>query len=516
MPSWSHGYNVEVPYTFGYYKETSPLWIKWGVFLGGRKPPLNNSLRVLELGCGQGYNLCMHAACFPQIEFVGIDFNPSHIAHAKELAELSGLRNVSFYEGDFVELADNFPEEWGEFDIVILHGIWSWISKPVRMKVVEILKRVVLPGGVVYNSYNAMPGWMTGMILRELLRGYYKISNLPALQALEKGFELAKKLMEVNAQVFNVYPNLKNRVEMAMKHNRNYVVHEYINEAHEIFWVQEVVEEMLEGKLYYAGSATLIENYLPRLLPDPMEKLVNQFTHPIFRLFLIDLMINQAFRRDLYQKGQILPLGIEHVREIKKVRFIKVEDPEWKEGEEYRFQTPAGQIQGRKEVYEPILKFFEDGEPRSVEEVLNIPELKSQGVMLPGVIQALTLLVDKGVLAFYNEGHDISHSFKFNKTVAKLCSEGRMYSFLASPKAGTGVMLTNLEMMIFNALLEGIREVPELVKRTEENLRVLGRQVIKDGKVVENPEEERKVIEDAVKEFVVKKIPKLKLHGILL
>ncbi len=515
MTSWSHGYNIEVPYTVGYYKETSPLWIRWGVFLGGKRPPLEKNLRVLELGCGQGFNLCIHAACFPHMEFIGIDFNPSHIAHAREIVKLSGLRNVSFYEADFVELAEAFPQEWGEFHIVILHGIWSWISKFVRKKVVEILKKVVVPGGIVYISYNAMPGWMTGTILRELLRSYYKVSNLPALQAVEKGFELAKALLEANAQVFVAYPNLKNRLEMAMRHNRNYVVHEYINEAHKIFWVQEVIEEMLEGKLYFAGSATLIENYLPRLLPDPMEKIVNQFSNPAFRLFLIDLLINQSFRKDLYQKGVVFPLGMEHIKEITKIKLIKVEDPEWKEGEEFKFQTVAGQIQGRREIYEPILKFFSDGEPRSVEEVVEISELKAQGIRLPGVIQALTFLIDKGILAFYNEDFDVSYTFKFNRAIAELCYEGRIYNYLASPVAGTGVVLNNLEMMILDLLFKGVNEISGLIRGLEERLRILGRQVVKDGKVVENPEEARKVIEETVKEFILKKIPKLKNYKII-
>jgi len=140
MRVWSHGYNVEVPYTYGYYKETNPLWVKWASYLGGRKPPKAEKFRVLELGCGEGFNLCMHAAAFPEVEFLGIDFNPSQIAHAEELVEFTGLKNVNFVEGDFMELKDNWPKEYGKFHYVILHGIWTWISKPVRDAVVEILK----------------------------------------------------------------------------------------------------------------------------------------------------------------------------------------------------------------------------------------------------------------------------------------------------------------------------------------------------------------------------------------
>jgi len=510
MNSWAHGYNIEVPYTFGYYKETNPLWIKWGVFLGGKKLPFENHLRILELGCGQGFNLCIHAGCFPKMEFLGIDFNPSHIAHAKELAKKASLKNIRFEEGDFVELAENFPKDWGQFHIVILHGIWSWISKDVREKVIEILKNVVLPGGIVYNSYNAMPGWMTGTILREILRSYYKISNLPAIQALEKGLELAQKLKEVNAMVFNVYPNLKHRIEMASKHNKNYVVHEYINEAHTIFWVQEVIEEMLQAKLYYAGSANLVENFLPRLLPDPMENLVNQYSHPVFRLFLIDLMINQSFRRDLYQKGLVTPLGIEHIKEIRNIKFIKIEEPP----EELKFQTSAGVIHGKKEIYIPILEALSN-KPKSVEELLNLPELKKQNIGLPGIIQALTLLLNQGSISFYNEQYDASYTFKLNKTITKLCAEGRPYNFIASPVAGIGIMMSPIEMYILDTIFEGIIRVEDLVNKVELKLKILGKKVIKDGKPIENPEEAKKFLKQQIQEFIMKKISKLRNYKII-
>ena len=44
-------------------------------------------------------------------------------------------------------------------DFVGLHGVWSWISNANRAAVVEFLRRKLKPGGVLYISYNASPGW---------------------------------------------------------------------------------------------------------------------------------------------------------------------------------------------------------------------------------------------------------------------------------------------------------------------------------------------------------------------
>jgi tRNA G46 methylase TrmB len=46
----------------------------------GSRPQLavSDPPRYLELGCGQGLNLCLMAALHPEVEFVGIDFHMPH------------------------------------------------------------------------------------------------------------------------------------------------------------------------------------------------------------------------------------------------------------------------------------------------------------------------------------------------------------------------------------------------------------------------------------------------------
>src|SRR3546814_10811048 len=60
---------------------------------GFRVPDARAPFRYLELGCGQGFGLCLLAALYPHGAFVGVDFNPEHIAHARELAHGAGLSN---------------------------------------------------------------------------------------------------------------------------------------------------------------------------------------------------------------------------------------------------------------------------------------------------------------------------------------------------------------------------------------------------------------------------------------
>jgi tRNA G46 methylase TrmB len=50
-------------------------------------------IRILELGCGMGYNIKYLAKRFPDAQFIGIDITKSYIRKAK--SKTKGLENVS-------------------------------------------------------------------------------------------------------------------------------------------------------------------------------------------------------------------------------------------------------------------------------------------------------------------------------------------------------------------------------------------------------------------------------------
>lgn len=75
--SWNLGSNTDVGYIFGSYREQDPAWPGLCALFKGLTPPslpATGRLRYLELGCNRGFNLCLIAACPPQIDFIGIDF----------------------------------------------------------------------------------------------------------------------------------------------------------------------------------------------------------------------------------------------------------------------------------------------------------------------------------------------------------------------------------------------------------------------------------------------------------
>ena len=167
MNSWNEGYFTDDVYTYGYYRELSPNFIRWCLTLKGFAVPESSDDDChCELGIGQGVSANIHAASSAG-KFFGTDFNPAHAANAQELAAASGA-NAKFFEDSFEEFANR--DDLPQFDTISFHGIWSWVSDENRRHMLDIVRKHLKSGGIVYNSYNCLPGWAPVAPLRELLK----------------------------------------------------------------------------------------------------------------------------------------------------------------------------------------------------------------------------------------------------------------------------------------------------------------------------------------------------------
>src|SRR5688500_10670026 len=93
-----------VPYPTGTYSQTHVRRLAAMARLFGVNAPDVRTCRVLEIGCGEGANLLGMAVDLPESQFVGIDISQSAIDRANELAADAGVENVTFRQGDVMEL----------------------------------------------------------------------------------------------------------------------------------------------------------------------------------------------------------------------------------------------------------------------------------------------------------------------------------------------------------------------------------------------------------------------------
>src|SRR5580658_3256262 len=97
MAEWDDGYVSDVPYTSGFHRESAPVGIATAAALTGFGcPDLTRPFRFADLGCGNGVTALVVAATMPQSEVWGFDFNPAHIAAARDVARRAGLSNIHF------------------------------------------------------------------------------------------------------------------------------------------------------------------------------------------------------------------------------------------------------------------------------------------------------------------------------------------------------------------------------------------------------------------------------------
>ncbi len=134
---WNEGYTSEINYTSGYYSELSLARIRLALLCCGIDHGIGENPNYLELGFGQGLSLNINTATSSG-SFYGTDFNPGQVANARELARSMG-KPLTLLEDSFEELAER--NDLPQFDVIALHGIWSWISDNARAAIVELARK---------------------------------------------------------------------------------------------------------------------------------------------------------------------------------------------------------------------------------------------------------------------------------------------------------------------------------------------------------------------------------------
>lgn len=134
--------------------------------LHGMSPAGVGAARVLELGSSDGANLLPIAAAWPESHCVGCDIAASAIDAARRASGAMRLANVVWVQGDLAAL----PDDLGAFDYIIAHGMYSWVPEAVRDALLHVAAAHLAGDGVVFLSYNALPGCRIRQIAWDVLR----------------------------------------------------------------------------------------------------------------------------------------------------------------------------------------------------------------------------------------------------------------------------------------------------------------------------------------------------------
>ena len=298
---WAQGYVTDTTYPDRFFFELSPVWLNYVAAVGGACPiRLDRRFTYLELGCACGTSLVANAAAFPQGEFHACEFNAAHVEQARRHAAAIGAGNIAFHEVPFQALP---TQDLPPFDFIVLHGVYSWVGAPVREAIRRIIRRRLAPGGLVYLSYNCLPGWAVEAPLRKLLIEMSAPGTGDTRQRTERALRSVQGLSDRKLRYFTANPAAAAAVDAYVRSPSSYLVHEFLNEAWEPFYASDVADELAEAGARFLGSATLVDNYPALVVSGQAAAAVSELETERQRQLAVDFAVNRRFRRDVFVRG---------------------------------------------------------------------------------------------------------------------------------------------------------------------------------------------------------------------
>ncbi|WP_295991750.1 class I SAM-dependent methyltransferase [uncultured Veillonella sp.] len=283
---------------------TTPAYLEaYGALVGLNTPPAKTA-RVLELGATYGGNIISQAVHNPEATFVGIELSQDQVEKGNKIISDAKLDNVSLVQGDIL----NFDETLGNFDYIIAHGFYSWISDEMKDKLLDIISNHLADNGIAYVSYNTYPGWHTMEEVRQLMlfanRGHDELTHK---EKVLRGKTVGSL---VGSQILN-YDNLKERnskflgaLRSVMQKDDYYVGHDHLEPHNDPCYFYQFNDHLKAHNLTYVCDADLtlsmVRTY-DESIADKLEKLApnSQADQEQY----LDFMLDTTFRKSIICKA---------------------------------------------------------------------------------------------------------------------------------------------------------------------------------------------------------------------
>ena len=270
-----------------------------GVFFGMTPPPLENC-RVLELGCGDGNSLLAHAFNLPDAHFVGVDLAEKHIEKAKRSVKELNLKNIEFHQTDVMQMS---VDDFGKFDFITAHGLFSWVPDVVREKILSLYQEMLTPNGIGYISFNAFPGARQRQMVGDITRYFTRTISEPS-EKVKRSIAFLDFLAE-NAGEAEVYQAvLKKELERFLKLEQSEIFHDDLAETNQPFYFYEFAEMLEKNELQFLAEADLYAMF-PGGLSEEASEFINSLDDIIEREQYLDFFRGHTFRQVLFCRKEI-------------------------------------------------------------------------------------------------------------------------------------------------------------------------------------------------------------------
>jgi len=284
----------EVPYDNLAFAQTHPDRLAAAARVFGLQPPPIANCRVLELGCASGGNLIPMAYNLPNAEFVGIDLSRRQIDRGCETIQAVGITNATLKHASILDVT----REWGKFDYVICHGVFSWVEAEVQEAILRIANENLAANGVAYVSYNTYPGWHMREMVRHMMRYHTGQFERPS-ERIEQARALLAFLVSASHGSGAYGEMLGREVERLSKTSDSYLYHEHLEQTNTPFYFHQFIERAERAGLLYLSEAS-ISDMLTSHFPSDVAETLERISPDILHLEqYIDFVRNRLFRQTL-------------------------------------------------------------------------------------------------------------------------------------------------------------------------------------------------------------------------
>jgi hypothetical protein len=506
MSDWTSGYIADIGYTFGYYAELQPLRMKLPFAASGLASP--DVKNACELGYGQGLSTNIHAAA-SGTQWWGTDFNPAQAGFAQELARASGAP-AHLFDQSFEEFCSR--TDLPDFDFIALHGIWSWISDANREVIADFVRRKLKVGGVLYISYNTLPGWAPMVPLRHLLTRHADVLGVSGEgigRRIDGALDFADALLKLAPGYTRAAPGAVDRLQGLRKHGHHYLAHEYFNRDWHPMHFLEMADWLAGAKLGFACSAHYADLVEGLNLTGDQQAFLRNVPDPLFREAVRDFMVNAQFRRDYWVKGVRTLNAIDRIERLRALRVLLVISPD-------KFVPKVNGAQGESnfnpEVCQPVLEALADHKVTSIGDIE--ARLCKRNMTLPQILQSLVILASKSDIVTVQDDAIAAKARpvceRLNMHLMERARGSEDIPFLASPLTGGSVMLPRAEQMFLLCMKQGAKTAPDIAARVWEWLKLQGHSLQHDGRAVASDAEAVAHLQPDVDRFLKLRMPLLR------
>ena len=453
---WNSGYVTDLEYTHGFYRELEPGYLCYAALISGYLPPDTDSkFTYCELGCGNALSTNIIASAWPQGDFYGVDFNPSHIVNGTQLSKSAGLTNLKLLEADFRDLLD--AHDLPDFDFITIHGVLSWINDENRKAIQRFVLKKLKPGGILYLSYNCLPGWAAAMPVRELMKRFADDTYGSTLDKVNEALSSVEKAFAVKSGFFNGNTAAESQFNRSKTMDRHYLAHEYFNRDWQPFYFSDIMGEFSNAKVSFIGSAELFDNYLGLYTNETGRQMIISAKDGIMKETLKDYFLNRMFRKDIFMRGDSrLSLRGEQTEKIYDLQFT-LSVP--KEAVNLTMKFPFGEARGKEEIYNPVIEALSE-KPVTLRDLCAQPLLSGENHA--NIIEAVVMLAASSRLSRVGTRmSDTKTADEMNRVILERASYSSEIEFMVSPLLRTGVPVPWLKQLLLKAVRQNLKKEAE-------------------------------------------------------